>query len=203
MNMAKKNLLILSFVFIIVSCTPKKVEQTPPPKKEKSKEEIFSEYRAKASADTNIYKVYKVIERYGRQTKKHKSYKNYKGNVNNVVQNDIFYDSYVLEVNVRKDWFKVTYNSAKAAASQDKRVKDLIEGTPLNSIDMLLTTARSIKYLLSDTNGDGILDFAMPKSKRMAEKMTIKDKMALLDKMQLKYTSLLSTIKKSYKNIRK
>ncbi len=70
---------------------------------------------------------------------------------------------------------------------------------PGKSITVELKMPSGKKYLLSDAEADGILDFA----KDANEKKTARVDIQLLDQMQEKYTWILGLIKKHYKKINK
>jgi hypothetical protein len=67
---------------------------------------------------------------------------------------------------------------------------------PGKSIFMNLKTPSGRTFLLSDAEADGILDFVKDAKEKTVKKINIE----LLDKMQEKYTWIISIIKRNYKD---
>jgi hypothetical protein len=140
-----------------------------------------------------------VIKDYGRLSKKYMSYEKYqqltKGQAAAALDPDWFYDSYKLNLNEKDHWMVVTFGTAKRAIARDPRIEKIMSGLPVKSITVELKMPSGKKYLLSDAEADGILDFAKDANEKKVTKVDVQ----LLDKMQEKYTWILGLIKKHYK----
>lgn len=185
--------IVISLIFII-GCGPKEKAQTEP-----QVEPSIEELRKPVAKDTSIYKALEVIKEYGRKSKEYISYEKYqqltKGQTNTALDPDWFYDTYKLNMNEKGHWILVIFGTAKRAMDQDPRIEKIMADLPEKSITVELKMPSGKKYLLSDADADGILDFA----KNANEKKTTKVDIQLLDRMQEKYTWILGLIKKHYK----
>jgi len=185
----------LLFVF---GCGPTEKAQTEP-QVVTPKEPSIEELRKPVSKDASIYKALDVIKEYGRKSKEYISYEKYqqsiKGQANTALNPDWFYDSYKLNMNENDHWILVIFGTAQRAMARDPRIEKIMADLPEKSITVELKMPSGKKYLLSDAEADGILDFA----KDANEKKTTKVDIRLLDEMQEKYTWILGLIKKYYK----
>lgn len=176
---------------------PKKAETEPQPLE--PKEPSIEELRKPVDKDPTIYKVLEVLQKFGRLTKKSMTYEKYQASVGTqgtgAIDPDLFYDSYILDMNENNYWANVTYGTAQKAKNSDSRIRDLMENLPDQSITIKLKTPAGKTYLLSDAEADGILDFAKDVNETTSTKIDIQ----LLDQMQEKYTWLINIIKKYYK----
>ena len=201
MKITVKTLAIVSIVIglmFVFSCGPKEKVQTEP-EVVTPKEPSIEELRKPVAKDASIYKALEVIKEYGRKSKEYISYEKYlqltKGQANAALDPDWFYDSYKLNLNEKDHWILVIFGTAKRAMARDPRIEKIMADLPEKSITVELKLPSGKKYLLSDAEADGILDFA----KDANEKKTTKVDIQLLDKMQEKYTWILGLIKKHYK----
>jgi len=195
--MTLKTLAIVSIsisLMFIIGCGPKGKAQTEP-----QVEPGIEELRKPVAKDTTIYKALEVIKEYGRKSKDYISYEKYqkliKGQANAALDPDWFYDTYKLDMNENDHWILVVFGTAKRAMARDPRIEKIMADLPAKSITVELKMPSGKKYLLSDADADGILDFAKDDN----EKTTTKVDVQLLDKMQEKYTWILGLIKKHYK----
>ena len=201
MKITLKTLTIVSIVFglmFVLGCGPAEKAQTEP-QVVTPKEPGIEELRKPVSKDAAIYKALEVIKDYGRKSKEYISYEKYqqltKGQAGAALDPDWFYDSYKLSMNEKDHWIMVIFGTAKRAIARDPRIEKIMADLPEKSITVELKMPSGKKYLLSDAEADGILDFA----KDAGEKKVTKVNVQLLDKMQEKYTWILSLIKKHYK----
>lgn len=193
-------LLAILFVAAWFGCStagPKKTEPSTP-------EPAVSPPRLDLPADSTIYRALSVIEEFGRQDQQHISYQEYRKRTGGKSDNvsswspDWFYDAYVLEMNEKGYWATVTFYTARDAVKRDERINRLMEGVPVNAIDMKLKFPGGENYLLSDTEADGVLDFVRkmdPHSGRTDDRQTLEQ----LEQLQKKYSWILGIIKRSYR----
>ena len=190
-------LLIVSSLMIYVGCAPKAPEKEPGTIKP-----VDVPMKLDLPADGQMYKAYWVLERYGNQTQSHMSYAQYKkstsGGSLSAWRPDWFYDSYRVPVNEKGHWITVTYHTALRAMRKDQRIAKLMENVPRHSIDVRMKTPNGVKYILTDAEADGVLDFAALDTNKKNKK-EVKVDFELLKRMQRKYAWILSIIKKSYK----
>lgn len=178
------------------------------PKKEPESQKPVAEFPMKLDLpkDVQMYKAFQVLEHYGRQIQSHISYTQYKKNTSSGGLSswspDWFYDSYQVPLNEKGYWMTVTYHTAAAAVRRDQRIEKLMENVPHQSIDVKLRTPQGEQYILTDAEADGVLDFAAPDTPKISEK-EVKVDFPLLQKMQAKYTWILSIIKRSYPSTQK
>jgi hypothetical protein len=167
------------------------------------KEPSIEELRTPVSKDATIYKALEVIKEYGKLSKEYISYDKFqrltKGQAAAALDPDWFYDSYKLNMNEEDHWILVIFGTAQRAMARDPRIGKIMTDLPGKSIAVELKMPSGKKYLLSDAEADGILDFA----KDANEKKTARVDIQLLDQMQEKYTWILGLIKKHYKKINK
>jgi hypothetical protein len=196
-----KTLTIVSIVIglmFITGCGPTEKPQTEP-QVVTPKEPGIEELRKPVSKDATIYKALEVIKDYGRKSKEYISYEKYqqltKGQAGAALDLDWFYDCYKLDMNEKDHWIMVIFGTAKRAIARDPRIEKIMADLPEKSIIVELKMPSGRKYLLSDAEADGILDFAKDANKKKVTKVDVQ----LLDKMQEKYTWILSLIKKHYK----
>jgi hypothetical protein len=199
--MTLKTLTIVSIVIglmFIIGCGPTGKAQTEPQVVTPTEPSI-EELRKPVAKDAAIYKAVEVIKDYGRLSKKYMSYEKYqqltKGQAAAALDPDWFYDSYKLNLNEKDHWMVVTFGTAKRAIARDPRIEKIMSGLPVKSITVELKMPSGKKYLLSDAEADGILDFAKDANEKKVTKVDVQ----LLDKMQEKYTWILGLIKKHYK----
>jgi hypothetical protein len=194
---APKILSIVIGLMFIIGCGPAEKPQTEP--QVTPTEPSIEELRKPVAKDATIYKVLEVIKDYGRLSREHISYEKYqqltKDQAGTALDPEWFYDSYKLNLNEKGHWILVTFGSAKRAMARDPRIEKIMADLPEKSITVELKMPSGKKYLLSDAEADGILDFA----KDAREKKVTKVNVQLLDKMQEKYTWILGLIKKHYK----
>lgn len=175
------------------------LEPTPPPP---VKEPTVEDLRKPVAKDPDMFKVVKVMQRYGRLRKKAITFEKYSslagGQGGGAINPDWFCDTYILEMNENNYWVTFTLSTAKAAKMKDNRIQQVMSGLPEESISLTLKNPEGKRYILSDAEADGVLDYAAP-----ANQATVKVDIPLLDKMQEKYTWLLGIVKDSYKNIKK
>jgi hypothetical protein len=179
----------------IIGCGPTEKAQTEP---QVPTGPGIEKLRKPVSKDATIYKAVEVIKDYGRLSKEYISYEKYqqltKDQAGVTLDPDWFYDSYKLDMNEKDHWILVIFGSAKRAIARDPRIGKIMADLPEKSITVELKMPSGKKYLLSDAEADGILDFA-----KDANKKVTKVDVQLLDKMQEKYTWILGLIKKHYK----
>lgn len=151
--------------------------------------------------DPGMYKALQVIKRFGNKTMDHLSYAEFKKRKaimqNTTFNPDVFYDQYVLDLNEKNYWITVTFRTATWSRKRDSRIRDLMQSFPENAIDVLLKTPAKKIFLLSDNNGDGVLDFARTGVKQHHQGPTVD--IELLKAMQQKYSWILGIIKRHYK----
>lgn len=199
MKITVKTLTIVSIVIslmFIISCGPTEKAQTEP---QLPTGPGIEKLRKPVSKDTTIYKAVEVIKDYGRLSKEYISYEKYKqltkGQAGVTLDPDWFYDSYKLDMNEKDHWILVIFGSAKRAIARDPRIEKIMADLPEKSITVELKMPSGKKYLLSDAEADGILDFAKDADKKKVTRVDVQ----LLDKMQEKYTWIIGLIKKHYK----
>jgi hypothetical protein len=199
--MTLKTLTIVGIVIglmFIIGCGPTEKAQTEPQVVTPTEPSI-EELRKPVAKDATIYKAVEVIKDYGRLSKKYISYEKYqqltKGQAAAALDPDWFYDSYKLNMNEKDHWMVLTFGTAKRAIARDPRIEKIMAGLPEKSIVVELKMPSGRKYLLSDAEADGILDFAKDANEKKVTKVDVQ----LLDRMQEKYTWILGLIKKHYK----
>lgn len=200
MKITLKTLKIVSIMFglmFVLGCGPTEKAQTEP--LVTPKEPSIEDLRKPVAKDASIYKAVEVIKEYGRKSKEYISYEKYqqltKGQAGVALDPDWFYDSYKLDMNEKDHWILVIFGTAKRAMARDPRIGKIMADLPEKSITVELKMPSGKKYLLSDAEVDGILDFAKDADKKKVTKINVQ----LLDKMQEKYTWILGLIKKHYK----
>lgn len=186
-------IMIILLAMFINSCTSKKIDTEP------SSEVPATKYpRLDIPADPGMYKALQVIKDFGKRTKGHLSYADFqKSKKSAVFDPDIFYDHYLLDLNEKDYWITLTFRSAVRSIEKDPRIEKLMENLPRKAIDVQLKTPRGNTYLLSDSNADGVLDFARPAGKKKIS--PVNADLNLLKNMQEKYRWVLGIIKKYYK----
>jgi hypothetical protein len=176
------------------------VEPTPPPPPKV--EPTIEDLRKHVDKDPDMFKAIKVIEKYGVLRKKAITFEKYveltKGQSGGALNPDWFSDSYTLEVNENKHWVTFTLGTAKRVREKDARIQQVMAGLPEESISLKMQTPDGKKYILSDAEADGVLDYAAPVGQK-----TLKVDIPLLDNMQEKYTWLLGIVKQNYRLIKK
>jgi hypothetical protein len=189
--------IVIGLMFVL-GCGPTEKAQTEP-QVVTPKEPGIEELRKPVAKDASIYKALEVIKEYGRKSKEYISYEKYqqltKGQANAALDPDWFYDSYKLNLNEKGHWILVIFGTAKRAMARDPRIEKIMADLPEKSITVELKLPSGKKYLLSDAEADGILDFAKDANEKKVTKVDVQ----LLDKMQEKYTWILGLIKKHYK----
>ncbi len=197
-----KNLIRILFIMITfslilayVGCAPKAPKTEP-----EVTEPAEIPQKLDLPKDKTMYKAYWVLAKYGRRTQRHMSYERYKKNTGGDPtapwSPDWFYDSFEIPMNEKGHWITVNFHTARGAI-KDARIRKLMENVAQNSIDIRLQLPNGRKYLLTDTEADGVLDFAAPVTRRKPQK-ELKVDFELLKQMQKKYTWILGLIKKSY-----
>lgn len=173
--------------------------QTEPPKPEPPKEPTIEELRKPVAKDPTIYKAVEVIQEFGRLTKNYMNYDKFQktagaqGGVG-AIDPDLFYDSYELPLNEKGYYATITFGTATRAIERDPRIERMMKDLPEKSIYVKLQAPSGRAYIMSDANADGILDFAKDQRQK-----GIKIDVKLLDRMQEKYTWIISLVKKHYK----
>jgi hypothetical protein len=159
-------------------------------------------------ADITMYRALAVIEHYGRQSQQHILYREYqqrtggKGGDVSSWSPDWFYDSYVLDLNEQGYWATVTYSTARDARDRDERIDRLMQGVPVDVIDMRLKFPSGDTYLLGDSEADGVLDFARKAGQKPDTAPNSQD-LERLKWLQEKYAWILGVIKRNYRKINK
>jgi hypothetical protein len=188
--------MVIGYLAIITGCAGAKAPETTPESDAKPSPE---ELRKKVDKDPAIYQAMAVIKKVGKLTQEHISYEKYetitKSQQGSVLDPTWFYDNYDLPLNKDGYWITVTFSTADKSIVRDPRIEKLMTDLPGNSITVNLKTPSGQSYILSDTEADGILDFA----KRANEESVKQIDYELLDRMQEKYTWIISIIKKHYK----
>lgn len=188
--------MMLIYLAVTVGCggAVKEPETEPVPK-----EPTIEELRKPVAKDPTIYKAAHVLQNSGRLTKKYISYEKYQqltgGKETETLDPDWFYDSYQLDLIEEGYWAMVIFGTAERAIERDARIEKLMTDLPGKSIVVQLKNPSGKRYLLSDAEADGILDFAKEENKKTGTKIDIE----LLDKMQEKYNWIIGLIKKYYK----
>lgn len=189
--------IVIGLMFII-GCGPTGKAQTEPQVVTPTEPSI-EELRKPVAKDATIYKAVEVIKDYGWLSKKYMSYEKYqqltKGQTGAALDPDWFYDNYKLNMNEKDHWILVTFGTAKRAIARDPRIEKVMADLPEKSITVELKMPSGKKYLLSDAEADGVLDFAKDANEKKVTQVDVQ----LLDKMQEKYTWILGLIKKHYK----
>jgi hypothetical protein len=182
-------------LILLAGCTGKKADTEP------STLPMTDVPKLNIAPDPGMYKVLQVIKRFGNKTMDYLSYPEFKKREateqNATFNPDVFYDQYVLDLNEKDYWVTVTFRTATRSRRRDSRIRDLMQNFPENAIDMLLKTPANKTFLLSDSNGDGVLDFARPESKQHNQGLTVN--IELLKAMQQKYGWILRIIKRHHK----
>ncbi|MCK4766633.1 MAG: hypothetical protein KAW12_30855 [Candidatus Aminicenantes bacterium] len=189
--------LVLLILVIYVGCAPRA------PKREPKVVEPVVEAPPKLNVpkDGQMYKVFWVLKRFGRKIRSSISYGQYKKST--AAQGlsswspEWFYDSFQVPLNEKGHWMTVIYRTATAAVKKDRRIRELMENAPHHAIDVKLQFPNGARYLLTDTEADGVLDFAAPDKKKVRKDFKVD--FPLLQKMQKRYAWILSIIKKSFK----
>jgi len=185
--------LIIFLVVFINGCVGKKAETEP-----SAEVPALQPPRLDMAADPGMYKAMQVIKDFGKKSKDHLTYSEFRKTKKTAVFDpDVFYDHHVLDLNEKDYWITITYRSAVRSIRKDSRIEKLMENLPRKVIDVQLKTPQGKTFLLSDSNADGVLDFASPagKKKRSNPEADLK----LLKNMQGRYRWVLSIIKKYYK----
>lgn len=191
-------IMIVIYLAAVFGCGGTQTKPVTEPEVVVPKEPTIEELRKPVDKDPSIYKAVEVLTKYGRLTKEHISYDKYlelTGGQAAAIDPDWFYDSYVLDLNENGYWATVTFGTSKRAIERDRRIEKIMTDLPGTSIFMKLKTPSGRIYLLSDSEADGILDYAKDEKDKSATAIDIK----LLDTMQEKYTWIMGIIKKHYK----
>ena len=197
--------LVVVFALTAINCGPsgQEVKTTPEPAKVEPVKPSIEELRQPVAKDPNMFKAVKVLKHFGRHEKKHISYKKFQeltgGNPNAAVNPDWFYDNYVIDMNEKGYWINVICQTSKKAMENDPRIGKVMKDLPVNSITIKLQTPKGKKYMLNDSQADGILDFVKEANKKTDMNIDIK----LLDRMQEKYTWIMGLVKKHYAKLKK
>lgn len=157
----------------------------------------------KVSPDPGIHRVHVVLRHFGRLTRKYMSHAEYNRNNSGndgvaSVSPDWFYDTYSLDLNEDGYWAKVNYQTAERAIARDPRIESLLGNAPRHAIDMAVKTPAGREYVLSDSEGDGVLDYAALKKKSARDSAFDWE---LRDRMQPTYSRLLAVIKGYYSRV--
>jgi len=180
-------------LILLAGCAGKKADTEP--------STMIDVPKLNIAPDPGMYKALQVIKRFGNKTIDHLNYAEFKKREataqNTTFNPDVFYDQYVLDLNEKNYWITVTFQTATRARRRDSRIRDLMQDFPENAIDVLLKTPANKIFLLSDSNGDGVLDFARPEGKQLNKGLTVD--IELLKAMQQKYGWILGIIKRHYK----
>lgn len=180
-------------VILLAGCADRKVDTEPSP--------VVDIPKLNIPPDPGIYKVLKVIRGFGKKSRSHLTFAQFKkreiADLNATFNPDLFYDQYVLDLNEKDYWVTLTMRTAVRSKRTDSRIRKLMQPFPENAIDLVLKTPAEKTYLLSDSNADGVLDFAAPEGRKPDKKLTVDIK--LLRTMQRKYSWILGIIKRHYK----
>jgi len=193
-------LVFLSFVFLAAGCGgPKEVKTEPEPALVPPPPPPPT-----APPDPAVGRAYVVLRHFGTLTRKYMSYSEYsrrnqaEGTVASVSP-DWFYDTYSLDLNEDGYWAKVKFQTAERAIARDPRIETLLGGAPRHAIDMTVKTPAGRRFILSDSEGDGVLDYAAPAGRQAAGRPAFDAD--LRDRMQATYTRLLTVIKRYYSRV--
>lgn len=180
-------------VILLAGCAGKKADTEPSP--------VIDIPKLNIPPDPGIYKVLKVIRVFGKKSLNHLTFTEFKKREttdrNATFNPDLFYDQYILDLNEKDYWVTLTMRTSVRSKRTDSRIRKLMQPFPENAIDLVLKTPADKTYLLSDSNADGVLDFAAPEGRQSDKKLTIDIK--LLRIMQRKYSWILGIIKRHYK----
>lgn len=197
-------LAIIACVLVIVSaafngCSSKPSAPQTEPQVIQPKEPSIEELRKPVSKDPYTLNAMDIVVKKGKLKKKSISYQKYQQLTNNdtsgAVNPDWFYDTYEITFPEEKHWITVIFGTAKKAKTNDKRIGEVMTDLPENSITITLELPSGKKYLLVDSEADGILDFTKEANQPTSTKVDI----PLLDRMQEKYSWVLGVLKKYYK----
>ncbi|MCP4218832.1 MAG: hypothetical protein GY765_29640 [bacterium] len=185
------------FISLFSGCGPEKVQPTTePPSQPVPQEPTIEELRKPVAKDPGMFKAVTVLKKYGTKSKTYMSYEKYqKMSASGAMDPSWFYDQYDMNMNEKKHWIKVILGTSERAVQKDPRIAKIMAELPQLSISMEVKTPSGKIYLLSDMQGDGILDYAADSKKKSGGKVDI----PLLDKMQEKYTWIIGIVKKHYK----
>lgn len=193
------------FVVTAVNCGPsgQEIKTEPAATTVEPVKPSIEDLRKPVSKDPNMFKAVKVLKHFGRHAKKHITYKKFQeltgGQPNATVNPDWFYDNFVIDLNEKGYWVNVICQTSKKAMERDPRIEKVMRDLPSDSITINLKTPKGKKYLLNDSQADGILDFVKEAGKKTDMNIDIK----LLDRMQEKYTWIMGLIKKHYHKLKK
>jgi len=194
---------VLIYIVLSLGCSSQaekpSVEPPPPPPPVKA-EPTIEDLRKHVDKDPEMFKVFRAIEKYGTFKKKYMTYEKFKeltgDQTGGAINPDWFYDSYSMPISENKHWVTLTFGTSNRAKAKDPRIQQVLTGLPENSITIKMQTPDGKKYLLSDAEADGILDYAALEGQK-----TPKIDIPMLDAMQVKYTWLLGILKGSYKKM--
>jgi len=189
---------LIGFILIVIllaGCSGKKADTEP------STRPVVDVPQLNIPPDPGIYKALKVIRGFGKKIVTHQTFAEYKkqevADGNATFTPDLFYDRYILDLNEKDYWVTLTLRTAARSKRTDSRIRKLMKSFPENAIDVVLKTPAQKTFLLSDSNADGVLDFAAPEGKRPDQGLKVDVK--LLRTMQHKYGWILGIIKRHYK----
>jgi len=156
-----------------------------------------------APPDPRIRRAHAVLRHFGHLTRKYMSYAEYSrrksGGTVTSVSPDWFYDTYSLDLNEDGYWAKVNFQTAERAIARDPRIEALLGNAPRNAIDMKVKTPAGRRFVLSDSEGDGVLDYAAPQQPKGSQPAGFDTE--LRDRMQATYSRLIAVIKEYYPRI--
>lgn len=185
-------LMPLALVIALTGCSNKtaRVEPVPPVLPEMPRLDI--------PPDPDMFRVVRVIEKYGTRTVNHGLYSEYqktrKTAGESAFNSDVFYDQYLLDLNENNYWVTVTLRSALRSMRKDPRIREAMSGFPVQAMDLIMKTPEEQTFLLSDSDANGVLDFAGPADQRV--RVQTPGDLDLLETMQAKYRWILGIIKR-------
>ncbi|MCK4837114.1 MAG: hypothetical protein KAT17_10760 [Candidatus Aminicenantes bacterium] len=183
-------------IIFIAGCTGKKVEIQPD-----SEALSIDVPKLDISPDPAMYKALTVVKKFGKKTMEHMSYGKYRksrsAKKDPTFNPYVFYDQYVLDMNEKNYWVTLTFYTAVRAIVKDPRIESLMQSFPEKAMDVKMKTPAGKTYLLSDTNADGVLDFASLAGQKKKSQSAVD--IELLKRMQVKYRWILGIVKRYYR----
>jgi hypothetical protein len=156
--------------------------------------------RLAVSPDPAMFRALTVVRKFGKLIHRYMPYDQYKksGSGNgSTFDPGIFCDRYELDLNEKDYWVTLTYYTAERAISRDPRIEKIMKDFSPKSIDVKLKTPSGKTFLLSDSNADGVLEFASQEGSPVKNPSRVD--LQLLKRMQEKYRWVLGIVKRYYR----